>query len=308
MKKLFGLVSVAVAISWAGTGTSRADEALRRIQQELRDQGFYYGPVDGSPGDETKQALRRYQIRNGLPVTGELDDETKRTIQKTGDANQQASGGDGLKPTGYPKRPLPAPGQPASPERQATPDAGYQRPTVRPAPNDDEQGNGGNADSDTPASRGPVTVRPNQDADDDAPVSRGPVNRRPDLRADGGAPEDRPLPRNAVLPSAQLTTLFANTPYEFAPPPVQAGVLRDVQRILTRDGFYDGAVNGVPSEATAEALAEFQGVNRLHKTGRLDVSTLGVLHLLPGRQTVTPRDRDDNRDGPNIIFQGRIAH
>ena len=178
---------------------------------------------------------------------------------------------------------------------------------MRPAPNDDDQGNGGNPDDSAPAPRGPTNARPGPD-DDDRPVPRGPVYGRPDLRADGGVPEDRPLPRNAVLPSARLTTVFANTPYEFAPPPVQAGVLRDAQKILTRDGFYDGAVNGVPSEATADALAEFQGVNRLHKTGRLDVSTLGVLHLLPGRQTVTPRDRDDDRGGPNIIFQGRIAH
>ena len=111
-----------------------------------------------------------------------------------------------------------------------------------------------------------------------------------------------------MLPSARLGALFASTPYEFAPPPVQADVLRRAQGQLTRQGFYDGPVNGVPSELTADALANFQGVNRLRKTGRLDVSTLGLLRLLPGRQRVAPRDVEDEgpRRDPRIIFEGRI--
>ena len=43
--------------------TVRADDALRRYQQSLRNQGFYYGPIDGNPGDETTQALRRFHAK-----------------------------------------------------------------------------------------------------------------------------------------------------------------------------------------------------------------------------------------------------
>ena len=78
--------------AFASIGTARADEALRHIQQSLHDQGFYYGPIDGTPGDETTHAIRRYQIRNGLAVTGQLNDETTRSIDRTGSAVAKSSG------------------------------------------------------------------------------------------------------------------------------------------------------------------------------------------------------------------------
>ena len=314
MKSFFSLMLILVVLGIAGPGTARADEALRRVQQSLRDQGFYYGPVDGSAGDETTQAVRRYQIRNGLPVTGQLDDQTRKTILQTGSASSQSpatingdtgnqrgqsSANGGTTTRGTTVRPAPTPSTTQPTRRAAPPEEdddsatgpAYQRPTVRPVPDEGNQDDGR-------SSRG--------NRDDDAPMARGPGNPRPDLRAGPDAPEDRPLPRNAVLPSARLSAVFASTPYEFAPPPVQADVLRRAQKLLTREGFYDGPVNGVPSELTADSLANFQGVNRLRKTGRLDVSTLGMLRLLPGRQAMGPRERVDEGD-PNVIYQGRIA-
>src|SRR4030095_14196801 len=53
-----------------------ADDRLRDVQGELKNQGFFYGTVDGKDGPETNAAIRRYQIRNGLQVTGALNDET----------------------------------------------------------------------------------------------------------------------------------------------------------------------------------------------------------------------------------------
>ena len=57
-----------------------ADDLTRAIQQRLKDQGFYYGEVDGQGGDETSAAIRRYQIRHGLKVTGQLNDETLHSL------------------------------------------------------------------------------------------------------------------------------------------------------------------------------------------------------------------------------------
>ena len=62
------------------TGSVWADELTRAIQQRLKDQGFYYGDVDGQGGDETSAAIRRYQIRYGLKVTGQLNDETLHSL------------------------------------------------------------------------------------------------------------------------------------------------------------------------------------------------------------------------------------
>lgn len=57
-----------------------ADQTIRSLQQTLKDQGFYYGTVTGEKNAETTAAIRRYQIRNGLQVTGEINEETLRSL------------------------------------------------------------------------------------------------------------------------------------------------------------------------------------------------------------------------------------
>ncbi|HZC59890.1 MAG TPA: peptidoglycan-binding domain-containing protein, partial [Chthoniobacterales bacterium] len=64
MKKAMLLL---LSVSFAGS--LWADDLTKALQQRLKDQGFYYGDVDGQPGDETTAAIRRYQIRYGLKVT-----------------------------------------------------------------------------------------------------------------------------------------------------------------------------------------------------------------------------------------------
>src|SRR5438552_13830341 len=58
----------------------RADQLVERVQQVLKDQGFYYGEVSGEMNANVTAAIRRYQIRNGLQVTGDLNDETLRSL------------------------------------------------------------------------------------------------------------------------------------------------------------------------------------------------------------------------------------
>jgi peptidoglycan hydrolase-like protein with peptidoglycan-binding domain len=66
----------------ASVVTLRADETVANAQQVLKDQGFYYGQVTGEKNPDTSAAIRRFQIRNGLQVTGELNDETVQSLQK----------------------------------------------------------------------------------------------------------------------------------------------------------------------------------------------------------------------------------
>lgn len=44
---------------------------VREIQSALKRLGFYDGAVDGIAGPQTKEAIRTYQQRNGLAVTGQ---------------------------------------------------------------------------------------------------------------------------------------------------------------------------------------------------------------------------------------------
>ena len=68
-----------------------ADETIRSLQQTLKDQGFYYGAVTGDKSSETTAAIRRYQIRNGLRVTGELNDETLGSVNSNSGASKTNS-------------------------------------------------------------------------------------------------------------------------------------------------------------------------------------------------------------------------
>lgn len=49
---------------------------LRTVQQALNDKGFDAGPVDGRWGTPTDYALRRFQLSQRLPPTGDLDSAT----------------------------------------------------------------------------------------------------------------------------------------------------------------------------------------------------------------------------------------
>ena len=53
---------------------------IRSAQRELKDRGYYSGPVDGVIGAATESALRAYQRDRGLKVTGRLDAPTVRSL------------------------------------------------------------------------------------------------------------------------------------------------------------------------------------------------------------------------------------
>src|SRR6266436_4559024 len=73
-------IAVVVLVAALAPG-ARADQAVQNVQQALKDQGFYYGEVTGEKNADTTAAIRRYQIRNGLKITGELNDETLRSLR-----------------------------------------------------------------------------------------------------------------------------------------------------------------------------------------------------------------------------------
>ena len=71
---------VAALILLGSVGLMRADQRIESVQQALKDQGFYYGEITGEANANLTAAIRRYQIRNGLQVNGELNSETLRSL------------------------------------------------------------------------------------------------------------------------------------------------------------------------------------------------------------------------------------
>jgi peptidoglycan hydrolase-like protein with peptidoglycan-binding domain len=49
---------------------------VKKVQETLRDKGYYTAPVDGILGPKTREGIRQYQKSESLPVTGRLDAET----------------------------------------------------------------------------------------------------------------------------------------------------------------------------------------------------------------------------------------
>jgi peptidoglycan hydrolase-like protein with peptidoglycan-binding domain len=51
-------------------------DSIKKLQETLRDKGYYSGKVDGVLGPRTREGIRQYQKSENLPVTGRLDDQT----------------------------------------------------------------------------------------------------------------------------------------------------------------------------------------------------------------------------------------
>src|SRR5216117_4142544 len=98
-------IKIAALIFIGSTLLMRADQLVESVQQALKDQGFYYGEINGETNANLTAAIRRYQIRNGLQVNGELNSET---LQSLG-INSSTSGRPATKPippgSGEPARP-----------------------------------------------------------------------------------------------------------------------------------------------------------------------------------------------------------
>jgi peptidoglycan hydrolase-like protein with peptidoglycan-binding domain len=240
---LLVLLTVLPAAAWA-------DDRVRQAESQLKDQGFYYGEVDGKSSSELTAAVRRYQIRNGLEVTGELSPETVRSL-----------GLGGAAPAPAPKA---APGQPSIPQdRPPLHAAGPREP-------------GESTDQAPP----PVNLRRDESAaDSDRRILRQEMNRdqrdpsivRPPASLD--TPDGRPDP--------VYSDLFAGTPYASAPASVQQDTARRAQRILMERGFFRDPSYGPQGPALEEGILTYQRSRRLRLSGRLDLDTLAAMHLLP---------------------------
>ncbi len=59
----------------------RTDE-VREVQQKLRGFGFDPGPIDGTTGQRTEAAVKRYQESRNLPQTGDVDSDLLEMLRQ----------------------------------------------------------------------------------------------------------------------------------------------------------------------------------------------------------------------------------
>jgi hypothetical protein len=85
MRSVFLVVAMAFVVAGSvaakeDVGAAGAEENVRAVQSKLADEGCYFGEIDGAYSSDFSAALSRYQIRNGLPITGQLDAETSKAL------------------------------------------------------------------------------------------------------------------------------------------------------------------------------------------------------------------------------------
>lgn len=68
--------------SQSSSGTS-AGRTRKKYQKMLNKLGYYCGKPDGVLGSKSIKAIRRFQKKHNLSVTGRLNKKTKKAIQKT---------------------------------------------------------------------------------------------------------------------------------------------------------------------------------------------------------------------------------
>jgi len=291
MKRLFlflTMLSIAVL--------ALADDQTQAVQQALKDQGFFYGTVDGQPGPETDAAVRRYQIRQGLQVSGKLDAATLSSLNIAGSA-----------PADSASQPVPPPpgvsdstdSQPAAQQTPA-PDVVQsdhdilRSPTPVPPPPGDMEGEPPDRTQPQPETEQPQPEQPPVEQPEPPPaVGPGGVPLQPFY---GGAPVRPVVPVAPVMRA--YSYFFRKTPFETAPPAVQVSTVRMAQMRLGRQGFYRGPADGQLNDQLSRALAAYQHDSDLRTTGRLDMQTLEYLNLLPAREMAPPR----------AVYQGVWVH
>ena len=65
---------------------------ISRVQERLRQLGFDAGPSNGEFGAKTQAALGQFQLANGLPVSGQLDDRTLGVLDVAREVAQASTG------------------------------------------------------------------------------------------------------------------------------------------------------------------------------------------------------------------------
>ena len=78
--------------------------AVRKVQQRLKKLGYYSGGIDGDYGNGTKTAVKNFQRRNGLSVTGKVNKNTLSKLNSSSAKKATASDSSGSSGSGSTER------------------------------------------------------------------------------------------------------------------------------------------------------------------------------------------------------------
>ena len=85
------------------TGNGAADRDVQAAQRALQAKGFDPGPIDGVMGPRTSVALRDFQQKENLNVTGRLDAETRTRLMASSGSPAASPRSEPTGPSGKPQ-------------------------------------------------------------------------------------------------------------------------------------------------------------------------------------------------------------
>jgi peptidoglycan hydrolase-like protein with peptidoglycan-binding domain len=87
----FVLAGGMVGFATIARANDYSQDRVRDAQQQLKNDGYYTGSVDGAYGPMTRSAIRRYQRDNNMAINGRLDDRTcdRLGLRGFGEANRE---------------------------------------------------------------------------------------------------------------------------------------------------------------------------------------------------------------------------
>ncbi len=70
------LIALLTSLPTVAADEQRYVEINKQVQEKLRAEGLYSGPISGEFGFNTQAALAQFQLSRALPASGSLDDTT----------------------------------------------------------------------------------------------------------------------------------------------------------------------------------------------------------------------------------------
>ncbi len=241
---------------------SSSGDAVKAVQNRLKNLGYYTGTVDGTYGTATETAVRSFQSLNGLKSDGKCGSGTLNAMFAQDAKTFKQAGGNSSKVTLPPptnRVTLPPPTNrvtlpPATLPPVTLPPVTLPPVTLPPV-------------TLPPVTLPPVTLPPVTLPPVTAPnVTKPPVTLPPVTAPGGSGATYRTV---TAAPNGEYVTLKAGD---------EGALVMRLQQALKNYGYYTGTVDGFYGEGTEAAVKAFQRVKGLNVDGRASPAMLRILY------------------------------
>jgi peptidoglycan hydrolase-like protein with peptidoglycan-binding domain len=278
-----GSVAPAPVIPDAPVGNAQ----MFAVQKKLLELQLFTGKVDGYYGPKTAEAIRAFELRNGMTPTGANDPAVFEVILGA-DASGRATAAVAPQPQAVAPAPevvtqpvqqvAVAEPQPVVPQQQLS----ARLPTLSPAEqvfDDVAQSAASTIDSIIAAVDGSRGT---------APTSSNPPTPSVSLPSLTAKAQTQPMPapvqpvvtqqvQQPVVQVASAAPIAPAATQVSVPPATDAALVAQIQSGLASLGFFRGPIDGKPGPETARAIREFENFHRYKMTGQVQPDLVELL-------------------------------